>query len=1808
MERLRPPHPPAFLSVLRTRWLYRFVSFFVFGLTFSLPLYATNFPVTSTGDTVNVDPNIYTGTAPGQLRTAITNANADLAGPHTITFDAALANQNLQLNRALPAITRDMTLNAQLSPNLGILGSLAPAVPIFFVYGTPPIPTSIVVNIIGSSTAPLKLNNGNATGGTGGGGGMGAGGALCVNQGMTVHLTDVNFNSNRAVGGAGSIQAGPIINPNGGGGLIGGNGGLGNADTVSGGGGGGVDGAGANGGDTDPFNGFAGLIIGPQSGGSTSGGIGGINAGGGAGASNTSNPNRSGGGGGVGGGDGNPAGSGGAGGFGGGGGGSGNGDGGIGGFGGGGGSSLAVNGATGGFGGGGGPGPGNAGGAGGFGGGNGSATSGGGGAGFGGAIFVRGNDGGGTPGVLTIANTQNTSFTGGTVTGGTGVNPGSAEGTDIYAAAGVTIGFQPGSGFTQTQTGTIAGPGGIAQTGLGNLILNGANTYQAGTLLGNFPSPSGLITVGISSGVGTGPLGTGLLTFKGGTLQSSGAFTITNNFILTAPSFIGGTNNLTLNPAASATLGANLLTVNNTAGTITLGGAPLSGTGGVTKTGAGTLVYATPKTYTGLTTIADGTLRAGVNNILPATNALTLTGAGAVFDLNGTNQTIGNLSGTAGTVSLPGASSLILGTGVSTTYAGVFTGTGFITKIGSGTLTLSGASNTYSGTITLTQGSIAANNNGALGIGPGTLAFNGGTLLTTVGGTSLAKPFTVSGANGTIGGTANLTLSGTGALTGTLFLTNTATTTLSGVLSGGGAINANMGGSGSLLLSQTNSYSGGTTLANGTLIVGANNALGSGALTLNGGSFLQSNGAFAINNVFTVAGNTTINGANDLTLSGAGTLNAMLTVTNTATTTLSGVLSGAGPIVADMGAGTLIISGNNIGYSGNTTLTSGTTVVNNNSALGSGILTFNGGALRTDVANTTLANPYTVTGAGGTISGALNFGLSGPGTLSGTLVNTNSANTTLGGNITGTGGLTQQSIGGAGTLFLNGTNGYTGGTLVSAGILQGNSLSIQGPVTNNDRVVFDQNFLGTYSGTMTGTGRLTKIGTNTLILTGPNTYSGGTFVLAGILQGNTTSLQGNIFNAATVVFDQNSTGTYTGVMSGPGAMIKEGIGNLILTNANTYTGLTTINAGQLTVNGSLADSVLVNAGTTLAGTGVISGAVTNNGTVSPGNNGIGTLTAGSYIQNAGGTLAIEFNAAGQTDLLQVTPGTAVINGGTVQFTPDVGLYFPGSVYTFVTATGGVSGQFTNTLFTNNNLGPMKTQVIYNPNNVQLVLLGFFDIPSLHCLTPNGTTVARFLNTMPFQAGTALGNILTLLTSLDPCTLCEAVEQIGSAETGANYWVVADDIAQTHLMNTRRLDALRHFKRARDKCRPSYAHQSISQISGYSAGDLTRRERMQKRIQHKKRAQDEEKISTERYLESKAKTKYIPQKAYLKEAPEFSYGDKPLYTDATVIRKRKVQKPIRNKQSIQTKESPYTEPELEYLDKRSTYAQRSSLMEICSMPHGDVWVRGFGNKVQQSEVDNDAAFDARNNGFLLGIDFEVGDEWFVGFSGGKVFSHVAWEEVHGKSSINSVLGSAYATWYDACGLYLDGSIIVGSSRYSVNRHLRFSTFDSHAHSHYRGVEFSPHGGAGYVMPFNDEIDTEIFGGVDYISVKRDKYVEKGASAFNLSARSGEMGIVRSEVGVGLSNLIDCNTLTFYIKARLSYVNKTPVNKAELVAGFVGVPGSFSIESYTQTKNQAATGLGILCQFCTCGFFSVFYDGECGAHTMMHSGSVRVGMQF
>jgi autotransporter-associated beta strand protein len=385
--------------------------------------------------------------------------------------------------------------------------------------------------------------------------------------------------------------------------------------------------------------------------------------------------------------------------------------------------------------------------------------------------------------------------------------------------------------------------------------------------------------------------------------------------------------------------------------------------------------------------------------------------------------------------------------------------------------------------------------------------------------------------------------------------------------------------------------------------------------------------------------------------------------------TFSGNISGSGQL-AKTGNGTLTLTGNNI-YTGGTVINGGTLQI------GDG-------------------------GTSGSVQGNI-FNYS--------ILSFNRSDTlTFGGVISGTGQLIKL---GPGTLILTGSNAHTGNTTISGGTLQigngGTSGSVQGNILNNSTLTFNRSNMLTFSGVISGTGQLIKLGAGTLILTGSNTYTGGTTISDGILQigngGTSGSVQGNILNNSTLTFNRSGNVTFSGVISGTGQLIKLGPGTLILTGANTYTGGTTINGGTLLLNGAgtigtgnltMAGGTLdvtgitvptftLASGTTLSGVGTINATgktVQVDGILSPGNS-PGTLTINGDL-TLSPTAVSNFEINGTTSGLfdRIVGVNSMTFGGTLNLTTGYAAALGDSVQLFSANT--YSGTFSS--ITGTNLG------------------------------------------------------------------------------------------------------------------------------------------------------------------------------------------------------------------------------------------------------------------------------------------------------------------------------------------------------------------------------------------------------------------------------------------------------------------------------------------------------------------------------------------
>jgi autotransporter-associated beta strand protein len=536
--------------------------------------------------------------------------------------------------------------------------------------------------------------------------------------------------------------------------------------------------------------------------------------------------------------------------------------------------------------------------------------------------------------------------------------------------------------------------------------------------------------------------------------------------------------------------------------------------------------------------------------------------------------------------------------------------------------------------------------------------------------------------NGSAFGTGTITLTtyGTG---GALVLEGTTAATVPNAVTVTSATTNNIVGNAAGLTFSGNWSLGANLLALGTGATAGNQTIIAGAMSGTAGLKVYNAGTLVLSGVNTYSGTTTIDSPAVFTIGGAGQLgsgsyagsivnNGTFNYNSTASQTLSGVISGTGPLKQN-NSGLLALTGVNT-YSGGTTVSSGGTLgIAADSALGASTagLTLNGGCLKNNNSAPTLNSTRTITlGASGGYLDAgwapaspvtVNSKLTGAGQLlinldGSPVVLANTANNYTGDTIIGTNGPGYYAPGtqawlklGASGVIPNGSGKGNviifqtyKGLLDFAGFTQTlNGLSGDGTVNNStgngSLSVGNNNQSSTFSGVIKNTGgtlALTKVGSGTQVLSGVNTYSGGTTISAGTLEGGVSgAIPGNVTvsGAGTLKLDDAaamaSSATLT-LVSTPGA----GAVNLSFTGTQTinalYFGTTQKAAGTWAASGAMHNNAA------FAGGGVL------NVTTGPASFTALSLTSGSNPSTYGNSLTFTAVVTGHSP------------GGTVQLIVD----------------------------------------------------------------------------------------------------------------------------------------------------------------------------------------------------------------------------------------------------------------------------------------------------------------------------------------------------------------------------------------------------------------------------------------------------------------------------------------------------------------------------------------------------------------------------
>jgi autotransporter-associated beta strand protein len=568
-------------------------------------------------------------------------------------------------------------------------------------------------------------------------------------------------------------------------------------------------------------------------------------------------------------------------------------------------------------------------------------------------------------------------------------------------------------------------------------------------------------------------------------------------------SFGGATQTTSTNTIGTITLGTMSFTNNGSAGqtaTFTLSGSTLALTNGsivTTATNGGSLPNNGDTVGNALTLTGSNSFTIGAGHNLAATGAIS--GAGSIqviaandsgwLYLNGSNSYSGGTTIAAGLVQ-NGVR------GSATDFNSSAFGTGAIVVSGSGTVAIRnnstiannftiGGDGATSGTSSLgaIRGSFGTNNQ--------TATVSGSVALSANASITTAASANVTGSKLVLSGPVNLSSS---TLTLRPALASSGTTAaasapieLTGVVSGSGSVVVAADPLSSVFFSGLNTYSGGSTIQSGTLRVGSGSALGTGSLAVSGGGLDLNGQSLQVGS---------LSGSSNGLITSAVAGNASLTTTVTSTSTYAGsITNGSGVVsLSKTGTGSLYLTGSS-SYSGGTTITSG--LVQNglrnsttdyfNDAFGTGTIVVSGSGTVAIRNNSTIANGFTIGGAGATSGssslGAIrgSFGTNNQtATISGSVAL--SANATIAtaasANVTGSKLVLSGPVNlGSNTLTLSPARASNGGTTASA-----LPIELSGAISGAGAVVIAADPL------------------SSVLLSGSSNYSGGTTVDAGTLR------------------------------------------------------------------------------------------------------------------------------------------------------------------------------------------------------------------------------------------------------------------------------------------------------------------------------------------------------------------------------------------------------------------------------------------------------------------------------------------------------------------------------------------------------------------------------------------------------------------------------------------------------------------------------------------------------------------------------------
>lgn len=1038
-----------------------------------------------------------------------------------------------------------------------------------------------------------------------------------------------------------------------------------------------------------------------------------------------------------------------------------------------------------------------------------------------------------------------------------------------------------------------------------------------------------------------------------------------------------------------------------------------------------------------------------------------------------------------------------------------------------------------------------------------------------------------------------------------------------GGLAGG---NGGFGGGGGASTTFSGPSSGG--FAGGSGGTGAPNMSGAGA-ALGGTIFISKGSSLKITDLLNISGSSIAAGTGGVQAPFAQALGQDIFIMSSGTMEFahSNSLSITSIIDTDNGAGGgsttiggVIMSGSGIlalqaanTYTGRTKCNGGTIQVSNDNNLGasSNPLDFNGGALEITTTGFSTSRSVTLNSSGGTINTDTN------------VIATFNTNIASSGSLTKTGN---------GTLVLK-TNSYLGATNFNGGIVQisapdnlgagnltfdGGTLELltsfmtntlsQNTTMNGGGGVFltDTNVTATLSGTISGTGSLTKAGPGILILNGSNSYS-GTLFNQGIVQiSSPNNLGGNlVFNGGTVELlssfstntisslvalnpgggvvqtDSSVVAILSGAISGNGSLTKEGLGTLILTGANNYLGGTTVEHGTLQGNTlGLQGTITLNNNSPLifdqTTTGTFGGSIGGNGTVAKQNSGTVIVTGtNTYIGNTtvqAGTLTV--NGVISPSMITVDSGATLAGNGVVADVIVNGTLSPGQSIGTLSGANFTLNPGSNYLVefdnTTADLVASSQTVTINPgadltieslgaNNPQVV---YYTV-----ITAAGGVIENspfnLINNSPYQFVALYNPTEVLLVPLNPPNHFSGSGNAAGVADAYNQLIsqhVPDDLIDITLILLFQTQA---------QNQESFLQMQPANFNGIALSQGNIAERIRQNFTWHLLNQN---------LSFCSDTKCHPQK---------------------------------NKNC----------------NKAFWKNRSSSSMTTCKeIRHWHLWATPFLQHSHQNHRKRLKGYKDLSQGVTVGGDYQFEKQWIL--SAGFSYAHSSLDIIrgHAQATYETYAGTVASLWaHDS--FFADASLSYLYSPAKVHRSMKFSASTPHFSStarrkasfHQQSHEILGHFGGGYDFKINADPQRPLhlypLVGIDYLYMRQAGYREHGAQSLDLKVYGKQYDMLRCEGGLGFGYTHCLSPFNFFLNLSAVYAGEFRFLGQKTKARFNAGAKNFTVKGLKPQNNLfcPAVALGIIPRDGKMNL-TFFYQGELGAGFVQNAGEIELKINF